>query len=81
MKNLNEKRFSAVGERKGFKGVESISFDKMWTYVGVRRGEKRNSKYIWTAVIRDGDQEIVTYEIGDRDEVTFLKVMEKDTFC
>ena len=28
-----------------------ISFDEMWTYVGVRRGERRRSVWIWTAVV------------------------------
>jgi len=50
----------------------------MRTYVGARRGEKRNSKYIWTAVIRDGKEEIFTFEVGERDEGTFLKVVGED---
>ena len=31
--------------------VKTVSFDEMWTYVGVRRGENRQSVWIWTAVV------------------------------
>ena len=30
--------------------VKTVSFDEMWTYLGVRRGENRQSVWIWTAV-------------------------------
>jgi len=39
--------------------------------VGARRGEKRNSKFIWTAIIEDKGEKVVTFEVGDRDEETF----------
>lgn len=52
-----------------------ISFDEMWTYVGARRGEKRNSMWIWTAVVEEEDgSRWVDYEIGGRDEATFLRL-------
>ena len=55
---------------------------EMWTYVGGRRGAKRNFYWVWTAVIEVEDgEEVVTFEVGKRDEETFLKVMEKYTFC
>ena len=54
----------------------------MWTYVGARGGAKRNSYWVWTAVIEVEDgEEVVTFEVGNRDEETFLKVMEENTFC
>ena len=34
-------------------GVKVISFDEIWTYVGVRRGTARDSLRIWTAVVED----------------------------
>ena len=35
--------------------VKTISFDEMWTYLGVRRGKKRRSVWIWTAVVEERD--------------------------
>ena len=32
-----------------------ISFDKMWTYLGARRGDKRRECWIWTAVVEEWD--------------------------
>ena len=44
-----------------------ISFDEMWTYVGVRRGEGRRSVWIWTAVVEERDGERwMDFEVGDR---------------
>ncbi len=45
----------------------------MWTYVGCRRGEKRDSKCIWTC-IADGK---FLFEMGSRSEETFLRFFEK----
>jgi len=53
-----------------------ISFDEMWTYVGCRRKGKRNSVWIWTAVVEEGDgSRWMDYEVGDRGEGTFLRCM------
>jgi len=54
--------------------VKEISLDEMWTYVRSRRKEKRNSVWIWTAVLNSGE---VIFEVGDRSEETFLRLSEK----
>ena len=78
----NESKLEKLRREKGFKGVKSISLDEMWTYVGARKGVKRNSYWVWTAVIEVEDgEEVVTFEVGNRDEETFLKVMEEITLC
>ncbi len=78
----NEKKLRKLRKEKGLKGVKSISLDEMWTYVEARKGDKRNSCWIWTAVVDVGEGEkIVTFEVGKRDEETFLKAMGEDTFC
>lgn len=55
-----------------------ISFDEMWTYVGSRRKGKRNSVWIWTAVVEEEDgSKWMDYEVGDRGEETFLRLYER----
>ena len=58
--------------------VKTISFDEMWTYLGVRRGKKRQSVWIWTAVVeeRDGSR-WSDYEVGRRDMATFLRLLRR----
>jgi len=34
----------------------------MWTYINAKRREKRNSKWIWTVIIKEGGKELITYE-------------------
>ena len=46
----------------------------MWTYLKVRKGKKRNSLWIWTAVI---DKKKVLFEVGERGEETFLRLYEQ----
>jgi len=78
----NEMKLEKLRKEKGFKEVKSISLDEMWTYVGARRGAKRNSYWVWTAVIEvENGEEVVTFEVGKRDEETFLKAMGENTFC
>ena len=57
--------------------VEDISIDEMWTYVGARKGKKRKSVWIWTAVL-EGKK--MLFEVGDRSERTFLSLLEKLPF-
>ena len=63
--------------------AEVISFDEMWTYVDSRRKVKRskikrNSVWIWTAVVEEGDgSRWMDYEVGDRGEETFLRLYER----
>ena len=60
--------------------AEIISFDEMWTYEGIRKGKNRNSKWIWTAVVElENGYRKHLFEIGDRNEETFLKSAEKNT--
>ena len=58
--------------------VKTISFDEMWTYLGVRRGKKRRSAWIWTAAVeeRDGSRRS-DYEVGRRDMATFLRLLRR----
>ena len=49
-----------------------VACDEMWTYRGVRRGEKRESWWIWTAVVQETDgRSWVDFEVGDRSANTF----------
>ena len=58
--------------------VRVISFDEMWTYVGVRRGKKRRGAWVWTAVVEEADGwRWVDFEVGDRSEATFLKLYDR----
>ena len=54
--------------------VKEITLDEMWTYVGARKGDKRNSIWIWTAVL-DGKK--VIFQVGDRSEETFLRLYDQ----
>ena len=58
--------------------VKTISFDEMWTYLGVRRGKKRRSAWIWTAVVeeRDGSR-WSDFKVGRRDMATFLRLLRR----
>ena len=52
-----------------------ISFDEMWTYVGVRKGERRRSVWIWTAVVEENDGERwADFEVGSRGSETFMRL-------
>ena len=60
------------------KPAKVISFDEMWTYVKVRWGNSRNSLWIWTAVVEEEDGSMWSdYEVGRRDEPTFLRLYER----
>ena len=55
------------------KRAKVISFDEMWTYVGVRKGKRRRSVWIWTAVVEESDgQRRADFEEGSRERETFL---------
>ena len=50
----------------------------MCTYVGVRRGDKRNSRKIRTALAEDAlGNRRKDFEVGDRSESTFLRLLER----
>ena len=47
--------------------------DELWNYRGVRRGERRESRWIRTAVAEKDGQRWVDLAVGDRSENTFLR--------
>ena len=50
----------------------------MWTYLGVRRGKKRRSAWIWTAVVEEWDgSRWADCEVGRRDMATFLRLLRR----
>ncbi len=55
-----------------------MAFDEMWTYWEVRRGERRQDLWIWTAVVeeRDGVRWRM-YEVGDRDLSAFSRLLDR----
>ena len=53
---------------------EKVSFDEMWTYEKVRRGEKRQEVWIWSVVLEDENKRLRKMMfVGDRDSESFLK--------
>ena len=55
-----------------------ISFDEMWTYVGVRKGKKRRSVWVWTAMVEEADGNVwFDFEVGDRDLLTFHRLLRR----
>ena len=59
------------------KRVRVLALDEMWTYAGVRRGEKRQSAWIWTAAWEEEDgSRRADFEVGDRSEAAFLRMYE-----
>ena len=55
-----------------------VSWDEMWTCVGVRRGRKRRDCWIWTAVVEEPDgRRWVDFAVGDRSEAPFLCLYER----
>ena len=55
-----------------------VAFDEMWTYLGMRRGERRRDLWIWTAVVeeRDGVRWRM-YEVGGRDLSAFSRLLDR----
>ena len=73
MKVVNTERRRCVDSE-----AKVISFDEMWTYVNSRRKGKRNSVWIWTAVVEEEDgSRWMDYEVGDRGEETFLRLYKR----
>ena len=69
---------SERARRRSQVGVKVISLDEMWTYAGARRGAKRNSRWIWTAVAEDAlGNRWNDFEVGDRSESTLLRLLER----
>ena len=55
-----------------------VAFDEMWTYLGIRRGERRQDLWIWTAVVQERDGlRWRMYEVGGRDESAFSRLLDR----
>ena len=55
-----------------------MAFDEMWTYLGIRRGERRQDLWIWTAVVEEMDGiRWRMYEVGGRDESAFSRLLDR----
>ena len=55
--------------------MKTVSFDEMWTRVGARRGENRQSVWIWTASVEEWNGiRRSGFEVGYRDAETFLRL-------
>ena len=53
--------------------------DALWNYRGVRRGERRESRWIGTAVAEKDGRRWVDLAVGDRSENTFLRWYDRLT--
>ena len=55
-----------------------MAFDEMWTYLDVRRGERRKDLWIWTAVVKERDGvRWQMYEVGGKDESEFSRLLDR----
>ena len=68
-------RQQAVLRPAGVKAVV-ISLDAAWTYLGCRKGEQRQSVWIWTVVESSG-RWWRDFEVGGRDTETFLRLLAR----
>ncbi len=75
---LRERSAERTAGLAGRQPAVAVSCDEMWTYRGVRRGEKRENCWIWTAVVREIDgRRWEDFEVGDRSEAPFLRLYER----
>ena len=67
-----------TGGRQDSVRASIVAFDEMWTYLGIRRGERRRDLWIWTAVVeeRDGVRWRM-YEVGGRDLSAFSRLLDR----
>ena len=86
MSRLRERSRQRTQGMAGRQPAVAMSCDEMWTpyqvrgrlYRGVRRGEKREDCWIWTAVVREIDgSRWVDFEVGDHSETPFLRLYER----
>ena len=69
MSRLRERNRQRTEGMAGRQPAVAVSCDEMWIYRGVRRGEKREDCWIWTAVVREIDgSRWVDFEVGDHSE-------------
>ena len=55
--------------------MNTISFDEMCTRVGARRGENRQSAWIWTAEDEWDGSRRADFEVEYRDAETFMRLL------
>ena len=71
------------GEKRAAGGVGAppaavIAFAELWTYRQARRHGKRQDVWVWTAVVAEEDgSQWADFEVGDRNEATFLRFYER----
>ena len=74
------RRFQAwrTSGRPGGVRASIMAFDEMWTYLGIRRGARRQDLWIWTAVVeeRDGVRWRM-YEVGGREAAAFSRLLDR----
>ena len=55
-----------------------VAFDEMWTYLGIRSGERCQDLWIWTAVFEERNGlRWRMYEVGGRDESAFSRLLDR----
>jgi insertion element IS1 protein InsB len=57
--------------------LNKVSFDEMWTYVKYRKGEKRTSIWIWTAILHVKNKKFKLFFVGDRDVESLKSFISK----
>ena len=70
---------------KAIRGIDAeraeasvISFDEMWPYAGVRKGENRRSVWVWTAAVEEADGSLrFDFDVGERDLPTFHRLLRR----
>ena len=78
LSRLRERSAERTAGLAGRQPAVAVSGDEMWTYRGVRRGERRENCWIWTAVVRELDgSRWEDFEVGDRSEAPFLRLYER----
>ena len=78
LRHLRERGKRRMSGVIGNKEAVVVSYDEMWTYSQVRVGEKREDVWIWSAVVEERNGfRWVDFEVGGRDEATFLRLFER----
>ena len=69
---------SRLRERSKQRTKGAAACDELWTYRGVQRRERRESWWVWTAVVTEKDgQHWVDLAVGNRSENTFLRLYDR----
>ena len=58
--------------------AKALSFDEMRSYVRIRKGKRRRSARVWTAMAEEADGSArFDFEVGDRDLPTFYRLLRR----